>query len=132
MTELKAEDNPKKTFTSPLDTIFGLNFSCVSFCLERPISVSATDFAFFENHRVTTIIPPAINNKRGSAGTFLSRTSIENKEGSIPETLHASYEWYAAIETPIKFTKSLPEKASANPNVPTKIITSKILFCEIF
>ena len=81
---------PKNKFTSVLEKILGLNFSCVSFCLDKPISVSATVFAFLENHKVITIIPPAINNKRGSAGTFLSKTSIENKVGSIPEILHAS------------------------------------------
>ena len=33
---------------------------------------------------------PAIKSKRGSAGTFLSKDSIENKLGSIPEILQAS------------------------------------------
>ena len=76
MTERKL-DNLVVPFTTILEILFGSNFSWVSLWRERLISVSATVFAFLENHNVNTIIVPAIKSKIGSAGTFLSNTAID-------------------------------------------------------
>src|SRR5690606_16770123 len=64
--------------TTSLDKRFGLNFSFPSDCLDKPISVSVTDFAFLEKQRVSTIIAPAINNNTGSVGTFSAKEPMAN------------------------------------------------------
>ncbi len=69
------------------------------------------------------MIPPATKSNHTFEGTFLAKISIEKAFASTPETLQASYEFHAAIGTPIKFTKSLPEKAIANEKVPIPIIS---------
>ena len=38
-----------------------------------------------------------------------------------PESTHAKKDWYPAIGTPIKLTKSFPAKANANAKVPAQI-----------
>ena len=77
-----------------------------------------------------------MNNNKGSAGTFFSNIAIEKSAGNVPDVVNAvciaSNEWYAAIGTPIKLTKSFPEKANAKPKVPTAITIIKTLFLVIF
>ena len=112
---------PKNKFTSVLEKILGLNFSCVSFCLDKPISVSATVLAFLENHRVITIIPPAINNKSGSAGTFLSKTSIEHRNWNTKE-LHTLNN-YLPEQAPVKI---LITSGASCPDAVVEAVIQKI------
>ena len=84
------EDIQNEDPTKALEKKLGLNFSWVSVWRDNPISVSITVLAFLDNHRVTTITPPAKNNNNGSAGTFFSNTPIEKEEASTPETTQAS------------------------------------------
>ena len=92
-TAWKEEEILLEVFTIIFESKFGLNFSSPSLCLDNPISVSVTNFAFLENHSVKTIINPEIISKNGSAGTFFDKTSMENSLDGIPETDHASNEW---------------------------------------
>ena len=82
-------------------------------------------FAFFENQSVPTITKPEKNNNNVGVGTLELKIRILNSEGNIPDDDHISYDWNAAIGTPIKLTKSLPAKANAKANVPIPIINLK-------
>ena len=92
--------------------------SVPSSCCPRLNSVSVTDRAFFENHKVNTIMPPAMSSNVVWDCTFLLSATMVMFSGS----LEAAAVWYAfnpAKGTPIKFTKSFAAKAMASAKVPT-------------
>ncbi len=57
----------------------------------------------------------------GCVGTFSASCSILKASGKIPEPDQAPKELYAAIGTPMKFTRSLPANAIASAKVPSMI-----------
>ena len=117
------EDIFWKNFTISLDTNEGSNLSFTYPWLDRSRDVFKTFLALDENQRVNTIINPEITRKPVGVGTFEAMDSMLNWDAGIPDDIHASYDWYAAIGTHIKFTRSFPAKASAKAKVPIPIIT---------
>ena len=100
----------------------GPSSSCAA---ESDNSVSETCMAFFEVQSVRIIIAPAASRIRKLAGTFSESAPIIIC-GS-PECLALEKASNPATGTPMKFTRSLPAKASARANVPDRIVMRRML-----
>ena len=83
-------DNKVVNLTKPLDKKLGSNLSFTESWLDKSIDVFNTVFAFFESHKVNTIIRPAANSNKLGVGTFLDITSMLKSAAGTPETTHAS------------------------------------------
>ncbi len=75
--------------TNPLDKKFGSKRSLMFVLLAKSTSVFITDFAFDENHNVSTITNPAINSKKVGVGTLVPKKSIANSVAGTPEAAQA-------------------------------------------
>ena len=90
--EISAKESISKDSLA-LPEIVEIDISNLSFTeswLDKSIDVFNTAFAFFENHKVSTIIKPAANNNKLGVGTFLDITSMLKSVAGTPEATHAS------------------------------------------
>ena len=100
-------------------------FSSPSSWRARSTEVLITLCAFFEVQRAYTMMTPAP--KRKYQGVLAGpRSEVIRKpsgEAPVPLVVKSMNEEYPAKGTPMKFTRSLPAKASASAKVPSKTTT---------
>ena len=125
--DLKTFPRFKEFLTNDLEIAEEPKRSSPSSCRLRSNVVLTTPLAFFDSHKVRTIISPASKRYRVGVWTFPCSEPIKKVFESSPGlAANALYASSPARGTPMKFTRSFPAKAMAKANVPTKTINFRI------